>query len=301
MKKVLIIRPAALGDTLMLLPALHWIGQSDDVALVGRRPGIDYVRSFVRICLNFEGPGWHTLFTDSPSLSNLPEAEMVSVFLSDPDGRVKKNLEALLPGARVHLFPGLPLEKEGVHAAFHLARCLRNAGCEGLNPEECIEEALTRPLLQHSGTAGERIVFHPGSGSRLKNHSPEFWLELILKMNGSPLFHGFQPTLLLGPAEEGLRPFFENRLHSDWNGTILSSPHPEDLVALMKEGALYIGQDSGVTHLAAMMGLPTIALFKNRYALPMWRPLGPLVRVFEEEEEGAIDTSSVLEEAETLL
>ncbi|RJR50330.1 MAG: lipopolysaccharide heptosyltransferase family protein [Desulfobacteraceae bacterium] len=299
MRDILIIRPAALGDTLMLLPALQRIGQTGSIALVGRRPGIEYVKSFAPVCLDFEGPGWHTLFTDTPAISNLPGAEMVSVFLGDPDGKVKRNLETLLPGAKVHVFPGLPLETEGVHAAFHLARCLRKAGCEGVNPEECVEEALNRPLLRLPGTKRERIIFHPGSGSRLKNHSPEFWLELIRNMTDSPLFRGFQSTLILGPAEEGLRDFFESRLHPEWNGVILSSPVPENLMALMKEGALYVGQDSGVTHLAAVMGLPTIALFKNSSTIPMWRPLGPLVRVLVKEAEMGFGT--VMKEAESLL
>jgi len=81
---------------------------------------------------------------------------------------------------------------------------------------------------------------------------------------------------------------------------ILCSPRPEDLISLMKEGALYIGQDSGVTHLAAMMGLPTVALFRNS-SITMWRPLGPRIRVLRDEMDGSMDTSAVVKEAESLL
>lgn len=300
MVKILIIRPAALGDTLMLLPSLDRIRHSARIVLVGRRPGIDYLNPFVEGCLDFEGAGWHTLFTDEPEPANLPSADIAALFLKDVDGKVKRNLESLLPGTRVHVFPGLPRKTEEIHAALHLARCLRAAGCESLNPDECIEKALGRPLLPADGSTEKRILLHPGSGSRQKNHSPEFWLNLIRILSNSGFSRGLQPSLLLGPAEEGLRSFFEDRLHNGWDGIILFSPGPEDLISLMKESALYIGQDSGVTHLAAMMGLPTVALFRNS-SIKMWRPLGPRIRVLRDEMDGSMDTSAVVKEAESLL
>jgi ADP-heptose:LPS heptosyltransferase len=86
----------------------------------------------------------------------------------------------------------------------------------------------------------------------------------------------------------------------DWNGAIFFSPDPEDLMSLLKEGALYIGQDSGVTHLAAMTGLPTIALFRSS-SIKTWRPLGPRVRVLRDEMDERIDNSAVVKEAESFL
>jgi len=41
-----------------------------------------------------------------------------------------------------------------------------------------------------------------------------------------------------------------------------------------------VGHDSGITHLAAMLGAPTIALFKHS-SVAQWRPLGPTVQVIE--------------------
>jgi ADP-heptose:LPS heptosyltransferase len=52
---------------------------------------------------------------------------------------------------------------------------------------------------------------------------------------------------------------------------------------ILNGAALFIGQDSGITHLAAMLGIPTIALFKITNAA-QWGPLGPCVRVIGEKE-----------------
>src|SRR3989304_8099377 len=118
--KILIIRPAALGDTLMLAPGLDQIKHSCSTILAGRRPGIHYMLPFAGQCMDFEGMGWHTIFTDEPRVQNLPRIDIAAAFLRDADGKVRRNLQSLLPDAMVHVFPGLPQESEGIHAALHL-------------------------------------------------------------------------------------------------------------------------------------------------------------------------------------
>jgi hypothetical protein len=276
--KILIIRPAALGDTLMLAPALDQLRHSASVRLVGRMPGLEYLRPFAGQCLDFEGAGWHSLFTGNPEVAALPEADLTVAFLKDPDGMVKRNLDILLPAARIHMFPGLPAPEENVHVAFHLARCLEAAGAD-LAPAKAMQQALSRPLLRGTDlSVGEgRIVVHPGSGSREKNHAPELWMEVVSGMRTEPLFRRRGLTVLLGPAEEGLRPFFEKQIR-DRDARIAFSPGRQELVSLLEGSDLYVGQDSGITHLAAMLGTPTIALFRKPSVL-QWRPLGPKVRV----------------------
>jgi ADP-heptose:LPS heptosyltransferase len=46
----------------------------------------------------------------------------------------------------------------------------------------------------------------------------------------------------------------------------------------MKTAGGYIGNDSGVSHLAAYLGLPTVAVFGPSDP-EMWRPIGPLVQI----------------------
>ena len=51
---------------------------------------------------------------------------------------------------------------------------------------------------------------------------------------------------------------------------------------LLSTACLYLGHDSGVTHLAAMMGLPTVAFFQSPNQT-LWRPLGPCVTILSKE------------------
>ncbi len=260
-----------------------------------------YTERFVRRCMDFEGMGWHTIFTDTPKVRSLPPVDLAAAFLRDADGRVGGNLRTLFPNAQVHLFPGLPREEEGIHAALHLARCLRSAGCMEQDPGECIETALRRPVIGDGGPGtrmGEKIIFHPGSGGSAKNHRPESWADLIRAIGSREAFRGLLPTLLLGPAEERLGALFEPLLR-EVKHEVLFSPGPDELPSFLKEGALFLGQDSGVTHLAAMSGLPTVALFRSS-SVKMWRPLGPRVKVVEERRE-RLDVAAVIKEAESCL
>ena len=278
--KILIIRPAALGDTLMLAPALSNSREWGEVIVAGRRPGIDFLRPLVSRCLDFEGSGWHALFMDAPEPGvTLPAAavDRVIAFLNDPQGVVRKNLERIFPGASIAVWPGYPDEKDAVHVALYLARALENSGLP-VHAEKAMNDSIKRPLLP-GYRPRIRIVFHPGSGGAQKNHPPEFWLNLVRAFREKIPVVKELPLVLLGPAEEKLLPFFSG----EKGVKILLSPDMGSLSLLLQEALLYVGHDSGITHLAAMLGAPTIALFRHS-SVAQWRPLGPRVKVIEARE-----------------
>jgi len=276
--RTLIIRPAALGDTLMLAPALSNSRAWGEVIMAGRKPGIDFLRPLVAGCLDFEGPGWHALFMEAPEpgiLLPLREVDKIVAFLSDPQGIVRKNLECFFPGASIVVLPGYPDEHEPIHVALYLARGLENSGLP-VHAEEVFMEAMKRPVFPPGHGQRLRIVFHPGSGGAKKNHPPEFWLDLMRSFRKSiPSTQGL-PVILLGPAEEKLLPLFSGEAQAE----ILFSPDTDRLFPFLQEASLYVGHDSGITHLSAMLGAPTIALFRQT-SVAQWKPLGPKVKVIE--------------------
>ena len=282
-EQVLIIRPGALGDTLMLLPLLAGLEGTAEPIAAGRRPGIDVLRFQGVRCADVEVGGWHVLFEERPESRPPAAADLrpqhVLAFLNDPDGRVARNLGVLFPEARTRVFPGRPREGGSVHAALHLARCAARAGLP-VDPEGCVSAAGRAPLLRvpedRPGRSG--LVVHPGSGGRRKNLSPGFWSAFLDRIQGR-----LETTLLLGPAEEPLLPRLESRISG---GTLRAalSPDTAGLLSLLGRAACCVGHDSGISHLAAMLGTPTVALFKESDAR-VWRPLGPAVQVIEAREE----------------
>lgn len=281
--KILIIRPGALGDTLMLMPSISQLRRSIEIFFVGRSPGLDFLRPLVHSCIDFEGPGWYKLFLEDPDHAHkipIPPMDKVVAFLKDPDGKIHKNLSVYLPSAAVNLFPAFPPKESEIHVAFYLAQCFQMAGLP-IDPRRSIEEACRRPLLEKDipHVNKKRIIFHPGSGGKVKNHPPEFWIQMMREWRRSLFNEKEEFVILLGPAEERLHAPFRENMDNLKVETILS-PGKEKLLSLLKQAPLYVGHDSGITHLAAMLGTPTIALFKSS-STHQWRPLGPEVRVIE--------------------
>jgi heptosyltransferase III len=280
--RVLIIRPGALGDTLMLLPALTDLAGKVSVTVVARRPGLDIIRSCVDQAMDLEGEGWHRLFAGAPNENTLPVSNMdvATAFFSDEDGTIRRNLKRSLPGAAVHVFRSFPPREQNMHVAEYLARCLKTAGFP-VDPARSMAtvkgDGLCRGRRMPEGE--KRIVFHPGSGSLEKNHPPGFWVDLATRFTRDAMFKDFKRMLLLGPAEKDLHPYFAANLESG-DTEILLSWDTNLLLKTLDSAALYLGHDSGVTHLSAMRCIRTVALFRKENSV-QWAPLGPFVRVIE--------------------
>lgn len=285
----------------MLMPSIASLGASTEITLAGRSPGLFYLKPYVHRTMDYEGPGWHTLFQGEVTSRTdfvLPSFDLVIAFLSDPGGTVKNNLRHLSSDTPAYVFAPFPSKGTGDHVALYLARCLKEAGLP-ITPEKCLESAAHKALLEKDGGRSRNgpVVFHPGSGSEAKNHPPAFWLTLIREwMRHLDMSRGL--TLLFGPAEEGLYAYFKDHPATVGVNKRISPEHSE-LVLLLSRAHLYIGHDSGITHLAAMLGTPAIALFKNSPA-KQWRPLGPFVSTIEKEDTDTGLALKVLREAEQL-
>lgn len=277
--KALIIRPGALGDTLMLLPALKDIGKHVQVMVAGREPGLSFLRKTGFQCVNMDCGGWHKVFQEQADLLqrfSVPSQDTVVAYLGDSDGRIGKNLKAYFPGAAIHVLPAYPEAEDEIHVARYLCETLAGAGLP-VDPGCAMERARNRPLLRGGSESGPKrgIVVHPGSGSPRKNLSPELWLAFLERISEEPVLQNpGKGVVLLGPAEEDLRDFFGKQGLGSLE--MVFCPRDEELVSLLKTAFFYAGHDSGITHLAAMLGTPTLALFRQDN-VSMWRPLGPAV------------------------
>lgn len=293
---MLIIRPGALGDTLMMLPALRDLSDREAITFVGRQPGLDFIRPWVHRAMDMERSGWHRLFTNGNHGEGLPvaKAEIAAAFFTDECDVIRSNLRSFLPEATVHLFRSLPTEGENIHVAKYLAQCLKSAGLP-VDPVRSIKAIQSGILRKKYGLSGRRnrFVLHPGSGSLKKNHPPEFWANLLKRLYKRTDLNSLKPVFLLGPAEESLRIYFKDRLQP-YDIQIIFCPEKERLIKTLNEAAIFLGHDSGITHLSAMSGTPTVALFKKSNAV-QWGPLGPHVSVIQGEESGQDLIERVLE------
>jgi ADP-heptose:LPS heptosyltransferase len=117
--------------------------------------------------------------------------------------------------------------------------------------------------------ARRKIIVHPGSGSPLKNWPLPNFQKLFKYLTSER----YLPEIILGPAEENT---IEDLKDSKYPVHVLT-----DLLKLadiLKSAGGYIGNDSGVTHLSAYLGVPTVAIFGPSNPL-RWQPVGKTVGV----------------------
>lgn len=105
------------------------------------------------------------------------------------------------------------------------------------------------------------VAIHPGSGSRKKNWPFERYFLLADAVRKK----GLRILWLLGPAEAGFS--------VPPNDTIVSNQPFALCAALLSRCRAFVGNDSGITHLAAGVGCRTIALF-GPSAPQVWSPRG---------------------------
>jgi ADP-heptose:LPS heptosyltransferase len=117
-----------------------------------------------------------------------------------------------------------------------------------------------------------KIIIHPGSGSRKK-----CWpISNFVKVASSIDANGKQPEFILGPAEYDL---YEILMQSKrLNANVHKIEKLTELAGLLKTGGGFIGNDSGVSHLAAFIGLPTVVVFGPSDP-KTWKPMGRAVKV----------------------
>ncbi len=204
----------------------------------------------------------------------------VLVFGRSSGSLLAKNLKKAGAG-RVILLPSFPPESAKVHVTDYLADSLKVSGFEeeaSFHPLQLPDDPSDFPgsfLSNSEWEAGEPILaIHPGSGSPAKNWSPENFAMVADRA-------GERAGILLisGPAQDGVGKV--RRMMKKALPLVAENLSLLQLAALLKRSTAYLGNDSGITHLAAALGLPTVAVFGPTDPA-IWGPRGPGVRILYE-------------------
>jgi hypothetical protein len=151
--------------------------------------------------------------------------------------------------------------------------------------EGCLE--LADRWLQDHGIERPPLICHFGSGSRRKNWPLSHFLRLLEWWEAK---EGIPGLLIAGPAEEETD--FPLKIPMARNLSL------DLLAAILVRSYGYVGNDSGITHLAAAVGAPTLALFGPTEPAT-WAPRGPRVLVLKAGDEmNALEVDYVIEQAE---
>lgn len=224
----------------------------------------------------FDSPGlaW-AVEADAPAPSRLPDA--LVAWQSDPRGTVEALLHSRGLG-RVVVAPSRPAEGDRTHCAVHLLRTLRPLG---------VRQTLDVRPLPLQPLRSDEILVHPGSGSPRKNWPPARFAEVVADL----IAQGAAPRLIIGEADVGPAQAVEAALGQRLPR--LDAPPLGELAARLAGCRAYLGNDSGVSHLAGLAGASTVALF-GPTSPAVWRPLGARVTTMAFESPTSVVVDSLL-------
>ena len=250
----LTIRPGAIGDFIVSLPALECL-QADYYEVWATSSNVPLVR-FADRARSIASTGIDLLAVTEP-------APMLIEALSGFDSivswyganRPEFREEVARLGLPFTFFPALPPEGAGIHATdFYLAQARTLAPCQS--------DGIPRIACDSSPEARreEFAAIHPFSGSARKNWPLENFRELARQLEAE------MPVRWCAGPED---PPLEGAVRID---------DLYELARWLAGARIYVGNDSGITHLAAAVGTPVLALFGPTDP-EVWAPRGANVTV----------------------
>jgi heptosyltransferase-2 len=267
--RILVIRGGAIGDFILTLPAILALRQQFPeaylevlgylhIAQLAVAGGLADKAQFIEA-----GP-MAGFFARRGTLSSdladyFSDFDLIISYLYDPDRIFQENV-AQCTAAQFIEGPHRPDESLGIHAAKVYLKPLERLA---------IFDADHVPRLSFDGNRGtdSPIALHPGSGSNKKNWPEEKWADLLAHL----IHHTALKLLLVGGEAEGERlQRLAAALPPDRVRVAQSLPLA-NLGKLLEECAAFVGHDSGISHLAAAVGLPGLLLWGSTPE-EIWRP-----------------------------
>lgn len=297
MSRQLLIRGGAIGDFILTLPIME--------SLRGREPGVEiHILGYPHIAelavgrrhagaaRRVDAPEWAALFSRNSLLGDserdyLRGFDRVICVWPDGDGTLRENL--LGAGARQVLsINPMPPAGGNLHAIDFIAGQCERGGLPlkwlepHLYPSERDRWWCERFMRVTGAGAAPLLGIAPGSGSASKNWPPESFAEVARH------WFGKQGNVLIfaGPADE--KPLAALRaLLGDAELFVMQDEALPRVAGMLERCDVFVGNDSGLSHMAAAVCTPTVALF-GATDPAVWGPRAQKVRLLTPPAGGSI-------------
>ena len=267
--KILVIRGGAIGDFILTLPAIAALRRQfpqahlevlgyphiAQVALVG---------GLVNRVQSIEAGALAGFFARGGELAEnladyFSEFDLILSYLYDPDAIFQTNV-GRCTGAQFIVGPHRVDEAARLHAAKVYLQPLERLAIFDADPIPRLPLASPPPFLN-------LLALHPGSGSERKNWPEAKWAELLRHLVSSTEFD----LLLVGGEAEGDRLQRLAAALPPPRSQVAQSVPLAELAGRLAACRAFVGHDSGISHLAAAVGLPGLVLWGDT-AEEIWRP-----------------------------
>jgi heptosyltransferase III len=300
--KILVLHPGALGDLILSLPALGALRRRFPHAEITLAGNLDYLRvvshGYADCLASLSTLPLNRLFASGMLMAEdcrfWQSYQRIACWIGAGDEEFTRNLTGANPETLIGSWKPVPGESRHVSQIFidSLGTWIGDSNLPPsvqirLRPEDRLSAEVW--LCRQGWTPGRAVIaIHPGAGSATKR-----WPLARFQALACEIVRGLTADVLVidGPAEPGLA----RKVVAD-----LQAPAAyvaESLPLGVVSGALslcqgFIGNDSGMAHLAAGLDLPSVTLF-GPTSPAHWAPRGNRVTILRDIREcGACKTAS---------
>lgn len=284
--EILLIHPGALGDILLALPAVELLRREYPEARITLAADRDHAAGLLKGSVD-----------DVIALSSLPlqrvygggaglqqdvrfwrSYNLIVSWTGGGDPGFVENFRRIHPKVVVSSWRPQPDEKRHVSQIFadSLDSVIRSKNISPFRfPVDGVLRGKASKWLAERGVDDSSVlaVLHPGAGSKTKRWPPAGFIAVARHL----IQDRKKVVIVEGPAEPGLAHEIAGSLPAGEAFVAEALPLPI-LAALIGRSSIFVGNDSGIAHLSAALGVPSIVLFGP--TLPRhWAPLGSHVTV----------------------
>lgn len=279
---LLLLHQGAIGDFVLTLSAVQAVVKAAGtgthrVTAVASAPSAKLAsgRSVIDERISPDAVGLHVLFADGGEVGEtlaglLRRSDLVLNFLGYSAHRSHATLSRYVKRlVSIDPRPTAETIKRRRHITTQWVGAMRDGGLD------VVEASPPEIRMDRAGGEPRGVVIHPGSGGRGKCWPIERFFELVDACVERPV------CWLAGPAElehAGLMSSLRRRCADREGEELVACEDVESAARCIVDGSMFVGNDAGMTHVAAALGMTTVALFGPTDPR-VWAPLGGRVRV----------------------
>jgi heptosyltransferase-2 len=272
--KILVIRGGAIGDFILTVPVLSALRQtfcSARIELLGYSRIAELARKF-EIVDDFRSVDARPLASFfarngklDPELSSYFESfALIISYLYDPDEIFRANISR---ASKAQFIAGShrPAESESIHATSVFLKPLEKLAIFDSDPIPRL------PVSRKDISTRQRVAVHPGSGSEKKNWPVDNWIVFLRGL----ILAGQEVILIGGEADTDRIETIAKAVpeaQTEWNKPL------SELAETLATCESFVGHDSGITHIAAAIGVKCMVLWGPTNE-NIWKPLNPNVKL----------------------
>jgi ADP-heptose:LPS heptosyltransferase len=265
--RILVVHQGALGDLVLALPAikalrhalqptrLEMLGHPWTLTLVSGYPYADAVTDINRADMA-------SLFLEAAPLPATLKGHIGTFDAAFCFSRSEALVHNLRRAGIKQTFTLSPFPDKRMHVIDHHLSSLKAFGIAVaptppmIFPPQGAQEEVKAFFLQKNWDLRGIVALHPGAGSRKKAWPAARFVTLARALAGK----SNKILIIAGPADEKITKEVLKGL-ADTPYLLVQDQPITRLAALLSFASLFIGNDSGISHLAAALKRPTIALF----------------------------------------